>query len=245
MTSTLPPVPGQWYVVCSASYSRGGFSSEDAAFDHARKCAHSTATDGDGIGCSHRVEFRPAPIPAPSSPDKGTAARDVADAVDSCPGCEAPLWPDNLTVCWNCGQTVIDYGPEFRTAPAPDKGTGRPDTTQMRADADWLRNQQFGTVAYTKADRIDDTADWIDAHTPQPDGLAECLASAVNRATHGRVHLDGEEAELACQLLVADTATPRRWCCNAPAGVRRCLPDTLPPAALTGYHNDCHWGTNQ
>lgn len=80
----------------------------------------------------------PPHFPAPSTPGEGTPARDVAEAVDSCPGCEAPLWPDNLTSCWNCGQTLIDYGPKFRTPP-PGEGTGRPlPEFQMVACADHM-----------------------------------------------------------------------------------------------------------
>ena len=76
--------------------------------------------------------------PAPSTPGEGTPARDVAEAVDSCPGCEAPLWPDNLTSCWNCGQALIDYGPKFRTPP-PGEGAGRPlPEFQMVACADHM-----------------------------------------------------------------------------------------------------------
>ena len=119
MTSTPTPEPErQW--VCHKPGWMGPCSPQ------------STHHNGFDWGCGW-IYF-----PAPSTPGEGTPARDVADAVDSCPGCEAPLWPDNLTSCWNCGQALIDYGPKFRTPP-PGEGAGRPlPEFQMVACADHM-----------------------------------------------------------------------------------------------------------
>ena len=118
MTSTPTPEPGERRWVCL-----------NEIHDDMPLCTKATAH----TAC--RKSNRP---PAPSTPGEGTPARDVAEAVDSCPGCEAPLWPDNLTSCWNCGQALIDYGPKFRTPP-PGEGAGRPlPEFQMVACADHM-----------------------------------------------------------------------------------------------------------
>ena len=120
MTSTPTPEPGERRWVCHKPGWMGPCSPQ------------STHHNGFDWGCGW-IYF-----PAPSTPGEGTPARDVADAVDSCPGCEAPLWPDDLTSCWNCGQTLIDYGPKFRTPP-PGEGAGRPlPEFQMVACADHM-----------------------------------------------------------------------------------------------------------
>jgi len=49
----------------------------------------------------------------------GTECVRCESAVDQCPGCEAPLWTEHVNECWNCGQTLIDYGPQFRQPPHP------------------------------------------------------------------------------------------------------------------------------
>lgn len=80
--ATSPEPDGEWYVVCSASYSRGGFSTEDAARDHAAKCAYSSRHE-DGASCRHRVEFRPAPeAPATANADRPEPLRHDGSCVN-------------------------------------------------------------------------------------------------------------------------------------------------------------------
>lgn len=86
---------------------------------------------------------------------------------------------------WNDGRDAAATGCGYVT-PSPVQDSERPDTAMLRADAEWIR-RKFGAVEYTKADRLEESCDWIDAHrrpTPEGDVLAELRAMRANGKTY-------------------------------------------------------------
>jgi hypothetical protein len=102
-----------------------------------------------------------------------------------------------------------------RPPAAPPSPPERPDTAQMRADAQWLREWALNKVSFTKAERIEEAADWIDATAAAPVQSRGDELGVLREAVERFYRVDGYPAAMqvvraAESLLAASPATADR-----------------------------------